>query len=203
MDWKYKHFNQTAIFNASRQDVLEAARAVLAESFGAIEDTADGLIARGRIGWQAAIGALRVTPASNGTQVSVELLVERVAIWGYMLFDIGDYYNGRIDQWFSGIAAHLSGTQEQALVSTTASSWRLRQGCLRGCLVYLFVGACLASFAIPLDHALFLQLSGSSLGPFSVMASVVGLLVGVLTFVYIAYPHAPVSKIIRTRLRRT
>lgn len=47
MDWKYKHFNQEAIFIASVESVLQAARAVMAESLGGIEDTSDGFVARG------------------------------------------------------------------------------------------------------------------------------------------------------------
>ena len=183
--------------------MLDAARAVVAASFGAIEDTADGFIARGDSGWHAAVATVGVMPAANGTQLAVELQVERAAMRGFMLFDVGDFYNGRIDHWFSDIAARLSGASGSALVSTTTSSLRLRQGCLRGCLVYLVVGACLASFAIPLDRALLPQLSGSSLGPLTVMASAVGLLVGVATFVYVAYPGSPLSKRIRARLRRS
>ena len=34
MDWQYKHFTQEAVFSASRESLLEAARAVVAESFG-------------------------------------------------------------------------------------------------------------------------------------------------------------------------
>lgn len=164
MDWKYKHFNHVAVFSATCESVLEAARAVMAETFRDIEDTSDGFVARGRTGWRRADATFRVTPAQNGTQVALELRVERASLWGYMLFDVGDYYNGQMDHWVARIARRVERAPEMVLVSTTTSSWRLRQGCLRGCLAYLLVGACLASFAIPLDHVLLPQLSGSSLG---------------------------------------
>jgi hypothetical protein len=125
MDWKYKHFNQAAIFTASRESVLEAARVVVAESLGGIADTTDGFVARGHSAWHAAIATFRITPAPSGTQVAVELLVERSALRSYMLFDVGGYYNGQIDKWFSGIAERLGGTQAQTLVSKTTSNLRV------------------------------------------------------------------------------
>lgn len=107
MDWKYKHFNQTKIFNAPRQTILEAAMAVVSESLGGIEETADGFVARGSSAWHAAIATFHIIPVQNGFQVAVELLVERAAMQGYMLFDIGGYYNGQINKWFSNISQRL------------------------------------------------------------------------------------------------
>ena len=203
MDWKYKHFNHVAVFNAPPERVREAARAVMAESFQTIEDTGDGFVAHGQSGWHAASAAFHLTPAANGTQVAIELQVERANRLGYTLFDVGDFYTGQIDKWLARIARGLGGAPEQILVSTTSSRWRLRQGCLRGCLVYLVVGACLIAFALPLDHALFPQLSGSDLGPFEALGSLAGLLVGIAAFVYVAYPESSPSKAIRARLGRT
>ena len=203
MDWKYKHFNQEAIFKASRQSVLEAARAVVAESLGGIEDTTDGFVARGYSAWHAARATFRITPTPNGTKVAVALLVERAAMRGYMLFDVGGYYNGQIDKWFSGISQRLGGAQEQILVSKTTSNLKVRQGWLTGCLVYLIAGACLGIFAIPLDRALFPQSSGSIQGPFGIVASLIGFLAGVVAFLYVMYPDASASKFIRERLQRT
>jgi hypothetical protein len=200
MDWTYKHFNQEATFNMPYRSVLEAARAVVAESAGEIEDATDGFVARGRSAWHNTIATFRITPVPNGTQVAVELLVKRASIWGYMLFDPGDYYNGRIDKWFSAIAARLGSAQEQVLVSTTTSNLKVRRGCLTGCLVYLVAGACLAIFAIPLDRALFPNASESVPGPFSLAASGIGFLAGVAVFLYIGYPDSSPSKFIRARL---
>jgi hypothetical protein len=190
MDWKYKHFNHAAIFNASRDSVLEAARVVMAEALGGIAETTDGFVARGYSGWHAAVATIRIMPASSGTQVAVELLVERSALRSYMLVDVGGYYTGQIDKWFSGIARRLEGPQAQTLVSKTTSNVRVWQGCLAGCLVYLIVGAGLAIAAIPLDHALFPQPSGSMQGPFAVGASLIGLIAGVAVFLRRIRPEA-------------
>src|SRR5215510_15976395 len=119
MDWKYKHFNHEAVFGALGGSVLEAARAVVAESLGSIEDTADGFIARGDSSWHAAIATIHITPAPEGTRLTVELLVERAAMRGYMLVDVGGYYNIQIDKWFKGIAQRLGNDNEQILVSKT------------------------------------------------------------------------------------
>src|SRR5258706_13025043 len=203
MDWKYKHFNHEAIFKASHDDVIEAARTVVSESLGRIEDTADGFMARGDSAWHSAVATFRITPTPDGTRLAVELLVERAAMRGYMLVDIGGYYNSQIDKWFSGIAQRLGGASEQSLVSKTTLDSSVQRGCLMGCLVYLIVGVCLVIVAIPLDHALFPQISGSSQGPLSLLASFIGLLAGVGAFLYVRYPDASASKSIRERLQRT
>ena len=202
MDWKYKHFNQQATFKASGQSVLEAARAVAAESLGGIEDTMDGFVARGFSGWNNETATFRLMPALDGTQVAVELLVERAGMRGYMLFDVGGYYNGQIDKWFLGISQRLGGSQEQALVSKTTSSSKVVRGFLTGCLVYLIVGVCLVIFAIPRDRAVFRQSSGSGGGPLAILASLIGLLAGIAAFLYVTNPDAPVSNFIRARLHR-
>jgi len=207
MDWKYKHFNQEAIFKASRESVLEAARAIVAAALGEIENTTDGFVARGYGAWHAEIATFRITPAVDGTKVAVELLVERAAMRGYMLFDVGGYYNGQVDKWFSSIAQHLGGDHEQILVNKTTSSSKVQKGCLTGCLVYLLVGACLAIVAFPLDRALLPQSSGPVQGPFqgpvSIVASAIGFVAGAMAFLYVMYPDAPASKFIRKRLQRS
>ncbi len=203
MDWKYKHFDHEAIYKASRESVLEAARTVVAESLGGIGDTTDGFVARGYGAWHPEVATFRITPTANGTRVAVELLVERAAMRGYMLFDVGGYYNGQIDKWFSHISQRLGGAQEQILVSKTTSNLKTQRGCLAGCLVYFIVGACLGLFALPLDHALFPRSSGPILGPISVVAIIIGFLAGVIAFIYVMYPDASSSRFIRGRLRST
>ncbi len=203
MDWKYKHFNQEATFKALPESVLQAARASLAEALGDIEDTPDGFVARGYGAWHAEIATLRVTPLPEGTKLAVELRVERAAMRGYMLFDIGGYYNGQIDKWFSSITRRLAGADEQVLVNKTTTSSKVPRGLLAGCLVNLIVGACLVIIAIPLDRALFPQASAASQGPFSVVASILGLLAGVAVFLYVVYPDAPAARFIRKHLQRT
>jgi hypothetical protein len=203
MDWKYKHFNQAAIFKAAPESVLEAARASVVGSLGDIEDTPEGFVGRGYGAWHAEIATFRITPAADGAKLAVELLVERAAMRGYMLFDIGGYYNGQIDKWFSSITRHLSGTDEQVLVNKTTSNSRVSKGLLAGCLVNIIVGACLVLLAIPLDRAVFPQSSGANQGPFSAVASIIGLLAGVAAFLYVMYPDAPAAKFLRERLQRT
>jgi hypothetical protein len=201
MDWKYKHFNQEAIFKALPGSVLEAARASVAGALGEIEDSAGGFVGRGYGAWHAEIATFRITPVSEGTKVAVELLVERAAMRGYMLFDIGGYYNGQIDKWFLSTAQRLGGTQEQVLVHKTTSNSMVRRGCLTGCLVYLILGTCLAIAAIPLDRAFFPQPGGQIPGPISIAASGIGLLAGVAAFLYGMYPDAPAAKFIRERIQ--
>lgn len=197
MDWKYKHFKQEAVFRASRQDVLEAARLSAAESLEQVADTADGFIARGYLAWHPAIATFILTSTGDETRLAVELLVERAAMRSYMLVDVGGYYNGLIDKWFSGITKRLAGAQEQVLVSKTTSNYRLRQGLLTGCLVYLIVGACLGMAGFALDHSLNPRSSGSITGPFGILASGIGLLAGIAAFLYVMNPDSAVAKFIR------
>ena len=203
MDWKYKHFNHEAIYKASRESVLEAARAVMAESFEGILDTTDGFEVRGYGAWHAEIATLHITPAPDGTKVAVELLVERAAMRGYMLVDIGGYYSGQIDKWFSRISQHLGSAQEEILVSKTTSNVKVQRGCLTGCLVYLIVGACLGFLAFSLNRVLFPQSSGSIPGLISIVAAVIGFFAGLIAFLYVTNPDASTSKFIRNRLQRT
>lgn len=204
MDWKYKHFNHDATFNALPGPVLEAARAAVAESIGAIEDTADGFVARGHGAWHAEIATFRFTPAPEGTKVAVELLVERAAGRGFMLIDVGGYYNGQIDKWFSGTALRLGGPHEQMLVSKTTSNSKVWRGCLTGCLVYLVAATCLGIVAVLLDYAQFSQSSGLIPTPvIGIVASLIGFIGGVIAFLYVLNPDARTSKFIRKRLLRT
>jgi hypothetical protein len=199
MDWKYKHFNHEAIFKASLEDVLEASRTVVSESFGGFEDISDGFTAKGFSGWHSSIATIRLTSTQDGTRLAVELLVERAAMRGYMLVDIGGYYNIQIDKWFTRIAQRLDGTNEPILVRKTTLDSSIQRGCLMGCFVYLVVGVCLVIFAIPVDHALSPQ---SSQGPFSLLASALGLLAGIGAFLYVRNPEASTSKSVREWLHR-
>jgi hypothetical protein len=191
MDWKYKHFDHQAIFNAPRQSVLEAARTVMAESLGGIEDTTDGFVARGRSAWHAAVATFRITPTANGTLVAVELLVERSTMRGYMLVDIGGYYEGQIDKWFTRIAERLASAPEQVVVSKTTTNVKTRRGCFAGCLVYLVVGVCLGALVVPLEP---------TPGPLAIAASLVGLIAGLAVFLYVMNPDEATFKSIRKLL---
>ena len=186
MDWTYKTFKHEAVFNAPRASVLAAARATVADALSAPEDTPDGFVARGFL-WHSAQATCHLTPTPDAaaTRVAVELRVERGGGRYYMLVDVGGYYDGQIDKWFNGIAQRLGGGAAPVLVSKTTANVALRRGCWAGCLVYLILGACLASLAIPLDHGLFPQAAGGSFGPITALASVIGLVAGVAAFLVV------------------
>ncbi len=198
MDWKYKHFNQQAVFSAPFKDVLEAARSVTANSLGEIDDTADGFVARGRSAWSVPmIATFRVASVPAGTQLNVELRVERAGMRGYMLWDVGGYYNAQIDKWFTAVSQRLG---EQTLVSKSTASYRIQQGCLAGCVVWLVAGSCLGVAATALERGFSAQASGAVFGPFSIAAASLALVAGLVAYLYFAAPDGPVSKFIRERL---
>src|SRR6266478_5040559 len=110
MDWKYKHFHQERIFPAPRDGVFEAARAFMGESLGwQITNTPEGLTAEGSSFSHRAIANLRIQSATggasseSGTRVAIELLVECAGGRGFMLFDVGGYYNIQIRKWLDGV----------------------------------------------------------------------------------------------------
>jgi hypothetical protein len=189
VDWKYKHFNHQAVFNARDQSVLEAARTVVAESFGAIDGVPGGLAAHGYLGLHEVRATLSITAAAAGTQLAVELLVERATMRGYMLVDIGGYYDGQIDRWFSRIAGRLGGAT--AVISKTTTSVKVRRGCLTASVVWLVVGAGLGALTAPLS---------SFATPLAIAASVIALVSGIGAFIYVAYPDTHASQFIRGRL---
>ncbi len=195
MDWQSEHFKQEAVFSASRESVLEAARAVVAESLGQVENIADGFVAHGRSAGHAVTATFRIEAARDGTQVVVELLVARAGGRYFMLFDVGGYYNGQLRRWLSGIARHLG----QAPLSMSQPS--VGHGCLSGCVVYLLVGAGLTVCAMPLDRWVFLQRSSPLPGPAMLTASTIGFFAGVIAFLYVRYPEASLWNVVRERLQ--
>ncbi len=203
MDWTYKHFRQEAVFNAPVHEVLEAARSVLAEAFGPPEETSEGFTAQGFSGLHPATVTVHVASAVAGTQVTVELQVKRLAAFGYMLWDVGGFYNGRIDNWFRAIGERLGGSDEQRLVSKTTTGNAIQRGCLAGCLLWVFAGACLGVGGVALDRAIFPELSSSSQGPFSLAGSLIALLLGILAFFYVAYPEGSVAMYLKRHVERT
>ena len=195
MDWQSKHFAQEAVFGAARESVLEAARAVIGESVGPVEDTADGFVAHGRSARHAMTATGRIEPAGDGTKIVIELLVARAGGRGFMLADAGGYYDIQLRRWLSDIARRLG--QEPL----SRSQPPLQQGCLAGCVVYLLVGTGLAILAIPLDRLVFLQPVSSLPGPAMLTASVIGLLAGGAAFLYVRYPDASIWNAARGRLQ--
>jgi hypothetical protein len=150
MDWKYKHFHQDRAFEAPRDHVLEAARRLMTESLGwQVTDTADGLSAQGYSFFHRAIANLRIQTAASGTlsgsgtTVAIELLVERAGWRGFMLFDVGGYYNIQIRKWLDGIqwSVHqkLTGSQDESTNPLVVAQNKPAACIFNGCLVCIVV----------------------------------------------------------------
>ena len=150
MDWKYKHFHQERVFPAPRELVFEAARTFMAESLGwQVTDTADGLTAQGYSFSHRAIANLHIQSAAggasseSGTRVAIELLVERTGWRGFMLFDVGGYYNIQIRKWLDGIqwSLHekLTGTHDESQNPLVLAENKPAACIFNGCLVFIVV----------------------------------------------------------------
>lgn len=146
MDWKYKHFNQARNFAATRDIVLEAARAFMTDSLGwTIADTTDGFTAQGSSFMHTAIARFRIRsiPTGQETEVEIELLVERAGSAGFMLFDAGGYYSIQIRKWLDGIqwAIHQrqTGDQEQAPIPPMPPANKTTAYLFNGCLGFIAV----------------------------------------------------------------
>src|SRR3989441_2146872 len=144
MDWKYKHFHQERVFPAPRDLIFDAARTFMAESLGwQITNTADGFTAQGYSFLHRAIANLQIQSAASGTKVSVELLVERASTRGFMLFDVGGYYNIQIRKWLDGIqwSLHqkLTGSDDQSTNPLVLAANKPAAYIFNGCLVFTCV----------------------------------------------------------------
>jgi hypothetical protein len=144
MDWKYKHFHQERVYAAPRDDVFEAARAFMAESLGwEITNTPDGFTAQGYSFSHRAIANLHIQTAAGGTKVAVELLVERAGWRGFMLFDVGGYYNIQIQKWLDGIqwSIHqkLTGTRDESTNPLVLAQNKPAACIFNGCLMFIVV----------------------------------------------------------------
>ena len=150
MDWKYKHFHQERVFAAPRDLVIEAARTFMADSLGwQISNTTEGFTAEGYSFSHRASANLRIQtaagPASSesGTKVAIELLVERSGWRGFMLFDVGGYYNIQIRKWLDGIqwSIHqkLTGTRDESTNPLVLAQNKPAAYIFNGCLVFIVV----------------------------------------------------------------
>ena len=150
MDWKYKHFHQERVFPAPRDLVTEAARTFMADSLGwQITNTTEGFTAEGYSFSHRASANLRIQtaagPASSesGTKVAIELLVERSGWRGFMLFDVGGYYNIQIRKWLDGIqwSIHqkLTGTRDESTNPLVLAQNKPAAYIFNGCLVFIVV----------------------------------------------------------------
>jgi hypothetical protein len=150
MDWKYKHFQQERIFLAPRDVIFEAARAFMAESLGwQVTRTPDGLTAEGYSFRHRAIANFQIQPAAGGasseseTRVAIELLVERVGWRGFMLFDVGGYYNIQVCKWLDGVqwSLHqkLTGSIDESTNPLVLAEKKPAACIFNGCLVFIVV----------------------------------------------------------------
>lgn len=144
VDWKYKHFHQQREFQAPREVILEAARAVMAGSLGwRVSETAEGFSASGSSFAHAATANFRVQSTAAGTRVDIDLLVERAGAAGFMLFDVGGYYNIQVRKWLEGIQsaanAKLAG-QEMPAHPPLPPQNRTAACAFHGCLIFIVLG---------------------------------------------------------------
>ena len=144
MDWKYKHFHQERVFAAPRDLVFEAARLFMAESLGwQITNTPDGFSAEGYSFTHRAIANLHIESAAGGTKVALELLVERAGWRGFMLVDVGGYYNIQVRKWLDGVqwSLHqkLTGTHDESTNPLVLAENKPAAHIFNGCLVFIIV----------------------------------------------------------------
>ena len=144
MNWKYKHFYQERIYAAPRDVVLEAAHAFMTDSLGwTIADSPEGFTAEGYSFAHQATANLRVQPAAEGTKVSLDLSVSRAGATGFMLFDVGGYYNTQIRKWLDGIqwSIHqkLSPSQVGSAQPPMPAANKGAARVFNGCLVFIVV----------------------------------------------------------------
>jgi hypothetical protein len=121
MDWKYKHFAQEAFFPAGPDIVNDAVRGFARDRLAGwnVAETPDGLEVKGRSAYHAETATFRIESAPGGTKVTVTLLVERASrLGGFMLFDVGGYYNGQLRQWLQALPWWI----QQRLAATTPSA---------------------------------------------------------------------------------
>lgn len=140
MDWKYKHFHQQRIFQESVEVVTDAVRTFMTESLGwQVTDTADGLTAQGISFSHRAIAKFQIQTAVGGTKVSIELLVERAGWRGFMLFDVGGYYNIQLRKWLDGVQwtlhEKLTGTHDESTNPLVVAQNKPAACIFNGCLV--------------------------------------------------------------------
>ena len=144
MDWKYKHFHQERVFPTPRDVVFEAARTFMGDSLGwQVTNTPDGFTAQGYSFSHRAIANLQIQTTTGGTKVAVELLVERAGWRGFMLFDVGGYYNIQVRKWLDGIqwSLHqkLTGSHDESANPLVLAENKPAAYIFNGCLVFLVV----------------------------------------------------------------
>ena len=104
MDWENKQFHQETVLQAPREAVIEAMHRFAAQTLPdwSVDSTPEGFEARGESALHHAVAHFRISQVANGTKVDVELVVRRASsgpLGGFMLFDVGGYYDSQIRKW--------------------------------------------------------------------------------------------------------
>jgi hypothetical protein len=145
MDWKYKHFHQERVFAEPLDLVIEAARAYMTQSLGwQITETAEGFDAEGSSFAHRATADVRFYPVAGGTRLTVDLSVSRAGSLGFMLFDVGGYYNIQIRKWLDGIqwTIHRKINPGEENQNPPVPTTNKAAGCVfNGCLAFIVVMA--------------------------------------------------------------
>jgi hypothetical protein len=83
------------------------------------------------------------SPAANETKVIVDLQVERAGSSGFMLWDVGGYYNIQIRKWFEGIQwlihQQIAGAEIQPAAPVPSTN-KFGACVFNGCLVFIVAG---------------------------------------------------------------
>jgi hypothetical protein len=105
MDLFHKHFEQQTVFQAPPEVVKQAVSAFLAASMVGwdVAPLSDGFEAT-RYGSTA---KFHVSPAPAGATLAIEYLVARASGSGFMLVDIGGYYDRQIQKWLYAVWQEL------------------------------------------------------------------------------------------------
>lgn len=115
MDWTNKHFHAEAMFAAPRERVMEAVRSFAEETLlWSVRDVDGAIEATGHMAGRRTWAQFRVTTASGGTSVAIELLVPRAGLMGYMLFDGFGYFGRQVRSWPGGIQRRLENRRDAA-----------------------------------------------------------------------------------------
>lgn len=109
MDWKYKHFHQERVFHAAEDTIKDAARSYVTEDLGwKVLETSDGMIAEGSSANHSVMAEFQFHSDAAGARVTIDLKVERASVRGFMLFDVGGYYNIQMRKWLAAIQARVT-----------------------------------------------------------------------------------------------
>jgi uncharacterized membrane protein (Fun14 family) len=156
MDFKYKHFHQQRLYPGTPQEVFDSARAVMAESVGwtIAQETLEGFTAQGTSFGHVGIANIQIHPTGGGNVVDIELRVERAGFTGFMLFDVGGYYNIQIRKWLDAIqmSLHQQATgQRPPTPAPLQSQNKAAARVFHGCLLLIAIGFALYLLATVIE----------------------------------------------------